>query len=44
VALNTITPYILREMWGNEYALSDTVGGNIQAVHILGNGNRTMKS
>jgi len=24
--------------------LSDTVGGNIQAVHILGNGNKTMKS
>ena len=37
-------PCILGEMWENDYALSDTYGGNIQTVHILRNGNRTMKS
>ena len=31
-------------MWENGYALSDTCGGNIQTVHILGNGNSNMKS
>jgi hypothetical protein len=31
-------------MWENGYALSDTVGGNIQTVHIFGNGNRTIIS